>query len=272
MKTKKRKLLVWEKNFLIENKIFDFSLLNDFEGPVEYFVKKAKFMDKWFYVDENVLIPRIETEKLVNLSIFFLKKYFFYKKQNFFVADVGTGSGVIGINFIDLFLKLFSHDQKFLHIYFIDIKQKALEIAKKNFLSFFENFELKETSKNIYFLEFLNKKIYVYFVVSDLFTKVSQNQFDLVISNPPYIPKKDEKTLDKSVVDFEPHEALFSQTKHFFINKILETDFKETVYLFEVHHDLNILNLKKDFYYSFFFDFNDKLRYIKAVKDDKIFL
>ena len=173
----KRIFSVFEKNLLIKNKI-DFNDIST-DMPVEYIVGKAQFYGNEFLVNGAVLIPRIETEEIIDLV---LK----YKKNFATVADIGCGSGCIGIT---LFLQL----KNIKKIVLADISNFALEIAKKNAEILISKFALKHFS----------------FIESNLFSKFPKNlKFDLIVANLPYIPHMRIKKLDKSVKDFEPIIAL----------------------------------------------------------------
>ena len=150
--------------------------------PYQQILGHTEFYGKKFFVDENVLIPRPETEELVELAkieIQNLKS----KIQNLKLLDIGTGSGIIPITL----KKHFPNAE----ISAIDISEKALEIAKKN-----ADFH----QANIQFIQqdYLN-------------TKLEEN-YDIVISNPPYIGIEENIEIEDSVKGFEPNIALFSPT------------------------------------------------------------
>ncbi len=145
--------------------------------PVQYIIKKQEFYGLNFYVDENVLIPRPETEELVDLII---KK----EKKNKFkrILDIGTGSGCIAIS-------LSKNTES--EVYAIDISEEALKIAKKNA-------EQNKISINFYNFDILSDKEFCLDI-----------KFDLIISNPPYIMNREKQEIKKNVLDYEPHLALF---------------------------------------------------------------
>lgn len=146
------------------------------EYPLEYIIKKTSFLDYEFYIDENVLIPRPETEDLVLISEKIIKDNDY---KNIF--DLATGSGAIGIS-----LKL--RNPK-LNVYISDISSKALEVAKKNIQNFKIN--IKHYQSNI--LEGLEKVI---------------NEIDFIVCNPPYVELK--KEFINSSIKHEPNIALFA--------------------------------------------------------------
>ena len=150
--------------------------------PYQQILGHTEFYGKKFFVDENVLIPRPETEELVELAkieIQNLKS----KIQNLKLLDIGTGSGIIPITL----KKHFPNAE----ISAIDISEKALEIAKKN---------AEFHQANIQFIQqdYLN-------------TKLEEN-YDIIISNPPYIGIDENPEIEDSVKGFEPNIALFSPT------------------------------------------------------------
>lgn len=150
--------------------------------PYQQILGYTEFYGKKFFVDENVLIPRPETEELVELAINKIRDSRF-EIPDFKILDVGTGSGIIPIT-----LKRFFPNAE---IYAIDISEKALEIAKKN---------AEFHQANIQFIQqdYLN-------------TKLEEN-YDIIISNPPYIGIEENIEIEDSVKGFEPNIALFSPT------------------------------------------------------------
>lgn len=154
--------------------------------PIQYLIGYVEFYGYKIEINENVLIPRYETEYLVEKTINYSKKLF-NKKIN--ILDIGTGSGVIAISLnknIDSYVTA------------CDISEKALEVAKNN--SNINNTDIK-------------------FVKSDLFQNIN-DKYDIIISNPPYI-SEDEKIMD-SVKKYEPHLALYAKEEGlYFYRKII---------------------------------------------------
>ena len=150
--------------------------------PYQQILGHTEFYGKKFFVDENVLIPRPETEELVELAINKIRDSRF-EIRDFKILDVGTGSGIIPITLKKHF--------KNAEISAMDISEKALEIAKKN-----ADFH----QANIQFIQqdYLN-------------TKLEEN-YDIIISNPPYIGIEENIEIEDSVKGFEPNIALFSPT------------------------------------------------------------
>jgi release factor glutamine methyltransferase len=158
--------------------------------PLAHILKEWKFYDMEFHINTNVLIPRQDTELLVDLII---KKY--DDQKNMSVLDLGTGSGAIGIALGNTF--------KNSNILLSDISLNAINIAKKNIL--------RHKLKNISVIQ------------SDWFTKIPKKQFEVIVSNPPYIDKSDPHLKDEGLL-YEPREALISaQEGYADIIEILKT-------------------------------------------------
>ena len=143
--------------------------------PLEYTINEKEFMKLCFYVDENVLIPRQDTEILVEEVIKIAKENNCKK-----ILDLCTGSGCIAISIA----KYIENS----NITAIDVSKKAIEIAKKNAK---EN----KVEKQIKFIE------------SNLFEKIGNEKYDIIVSNPPYIKTSIIENLSKEVQN-EPHIAL----------------------------------------------------------------
>lgn len=143
--------------------------------PVQYIIGSEEFYGREFIVNEEVLIPRPETEELVYET---LKRI---NKRDLKVVDIGTGSGAIAIT-----LKL---EQPSLQVYASDIAQESLKVAEENARQLGAEIE---------------------FVQGDLLQPFRGQKFDVVISNPPYIPVNDIETMSEVVTEHEPHRALFA--------------------------------------------------------------
>lgn len=174
----KEKLITIDENDL-EEKIeqqYNIQIQEIINGkPIQYITNSQEFMKLNFYVDENVLIPRADTEILVEEVINICSK----TNKNLKILDLCTGSGIIAISIAKYV--------KNCELYASDISVNALEIAKKNAIS--NNVEEKLT-----------------FVQSNMFENLKE-KFDIIVSNPPYIKTNIIKTLDKQVQN-EPHIAL----------------------------------------------------------------
>ena len=141
--------------------------------PIAYIIKEKEFWSKVFIVNKHTLIPRPETELMVDRIIKI------YKNQKISILDIGTGSGCI---LISLLSELISSRGVG-----IDISKEAIFLAKKN--------AKKHNIRNIYFKVRSFKDIYNY-------------KFDLIVSNPPYIQSKEIKNLQEDIKKYEPKIAL----------------------------------------------------------------
>ncbi len=146
--------------------------------PVAYIIGKKEFYGLDFLVTKDVLIPRPETELLVDMAIY-------WSPLNARVVDLCTGSGAIAIA-----LKYTRSD---LDVFASDISQKALKIAKKN-------------------CENLLGKNKISFLAGNLFEPLQSEKFDVIVSNPPYVDYSLKGTLQKEL-DFEPEIALYAEDK-----------------------------------------------------------
>ena len=176
LEMKKEYLIVHEEEILDEPDINTFfekidRLVNN--EPIQYILNRQDFMGLNLYVDSNVLIPQPDTEILVEEVIALASE-----KENLKILDMCTGSGAIAISLAKYI--------KNSNVYATDISENALEIAKDNSL------------KNI---------TDITFIPSDVFENVKENEFDFIVSNPPYIETDVIKTLSKEVQN-EPHIAL----------------------------------------------------------------
>lgn len=156
--------------------------------PVQYVLQQAQFFGRDFYVDNRVLIPRLETEELVELI---LNEQ---PKTPLNVLDIGTGSSAIATT-----LKAERANWK---ITAADISADALVVAKKNAL--LHDVEIK-------------------FVLSDVFSALTA-EYDIIVSNPPYIAHSETKIMDKNVLNFEPHLALFAEHQGLAIYETIAKD------------------------------------------------
>jgi len=174
-------------------KLYDCCKLLRTGKPIQYILHEAWFCNLKFYVDENVLIPRPETEELVELVI---KE----KKAGLSLLDIGTGSGCIPVS-IKKYLPSFD-------VYACDISATALQVAGKNAKT--NNVEVNFFETNV-----LNTEQFIHAWVK---------KFDIVVSNPPYIKETEKGGMNKNVLDHEPHLALFvnDNDEIIFYKKIIE--------------------------------------------------
>ena len=178
------KFISWNK-FIEEEIIFDLNKIS--KGiPIQHVLNKEFFYNNLFYVDQDVLIPRPETEELVDMII---KNESTEKIKT--ILDIGSGSGCIAIT-LDKNVKS--------KVIGLDVSEKAIIIAKNNNINVGAN------------VTFIQKKIEEY--KPDI-------KFDLIVSNPPYIPIEDIDCVDENVKKFEPKSALFVNDDPIYFYKII---------------------------------------------------
>ena len=160
--------------------------------PLSHLVGFEYFYDRKYKVTKDVLSPRMETEELIYKVVDYVKTT---KNNNLRILDLCTGSGIIAIT-----LKK-ELDQFSIDVVASDISQEAIKIAKEN--AQFHDATIK-------------------FIQSDIFDNID-NKFDIIVSNPPYIDRKDEVTMQDNVLKYDPHLALFAEEEGmYFYRKIIE--------------------------------------------------
>lgn len=168
------------------------------EKPIQYITGEAWFYGLQFEVNENTLIPRPETEELVEWIVESQKSK--AKSQKLEILDIGTGTGCIPIS-----LKANLPEA---NISAIDISEKALEVAKRNATS---------------------NKVEINFIQTNILEEEDlHTQFDVIVSNPPYVRNLEKEEIKKNVLDYEPHLALFVEDNDalLFYRKIAELALK----------------------------------------------
>ena len=165
--------IIHSNHELTNDNIISFeNIINDIKQniPIQYILGEAHFYDLKFKVNSSTLIPRGETEELVQYILL----------HDFIsVLDIGTGSGCIAISIAK---------NSNANITAIDNSVEALEIAKSNAI--------------------LNS-VEINFELSDVFNFSDTKKYDLIVSNPPYVLESEKKIMNKNVLDYEPHNALF---------------------------------------------------------------
>jgi len=179
--------------------------------PLSHLVGFEYFYDRKYKVTKDVLSPRMETEELIYKVIEYVKAS---SKNNFKILDLCTGSGIIAIT-LKKELSQFSID-----VVASDISEEAIEVAKENAQS---------------------HDATIKFIKSDIFNNID-NKFDIIVSNPPYIDRKDEVTMQDNVLKYDPHLALFAEEEGmYFYRKIIEqaNDYlnENGVMFFEIGYD-----------------------------------
>ncbi|HEX9007820.1 MAG TPA: HemK family protein methyltransferase [Patescibacteria group bacterium] len=182
----KRILTPYEHNQILQYHKEDLDLNNIGETPVEYLTGHAQFRHLDFLVNRSVLIPRLETEQIVDLVKDFAPRLWQTEKQ-LSIVDVGTGSGCLGISASLELDRIGFHRQT---ITLIDRSEEALKIARIN------------TER------LLTKNLQPTFTRSNLLDNYHGPKIDLLIANLPYIPTSRIPKLETSVKDFEPIIAL----------------------------------------------------------------
>jgi release factor glutamine methyltransferase len=159
--------------------------------PIQYIIGETEFYGLIFKVNNSVLIPRPETEELVNWIVNDYKN-----ESELKILDFGTGSGCIAISLAKFFPKA--------QIYAVDVSTEALKVAETNAL---------KNNVNINFVE-----------ANILDIEILQEKYDIMVSNPPYIREIEKELMQKNVVDNEPHLALFVKDNDplIFYNKIAD--------------------------------------------------
>ena len=177
LKKKREELLTNLSQKINKKKILSFNKLiirRSLKEPLAYIIKEKEFWSKMFEVDKNTLIPRPETELMVEQILKI------YKNKKIFILDIGTGTGCILISLLS--------ELKSSYGLGIDISKKALYLAKKNAIKHLVN-------NKISFLKRSFKDLYNY-------------KFDLIVSNPPYITSNEMRSLDDDIKKYEPKIAL----------------------------------------------------------------
>ncbi|QSW87767.1 peptide chain release factor N(5)-glutamine methyltransferase [Flavobacterium endoglycinae] len=170
-----------ELSFIEEDFVVWDSLLKQLkkEVPIQYLLGKTSFYGLDFEVNEHVLIPRPETEELVEWII--SENAVLDKDKKLKILDIGTGSGCIAIS---LAKNLPNAD-----VYAIDVSKKAIETAKRNAI---------------------RNDVNVTFIFQDILqAEELKCKYDVIVSNPPYVRNLEKEEIKKNVLDYEPHLALF---------------------------------------------------------------
>lgn len=172
---------------LISKLRFDRSIMKLVRGePLAYIVKTREFYSESFIIEKGVLIPRPETELLV-------EKVIEVTSESSKVLDIGSGSGIIGITVAKITNA---------NVTLLEISKKAIRVLKKNIIKH-------------------NLSDRVRIVKSNLFPE-NPEKFDIIVSNPPYISTRDFQLLEKKIKNFEPEKALFGgEDGLFYIRKII---------------------------------------------------
>lgn len=161
--------------------------------PIQYVIGEESFYGYPFKVDDNVLIPRPETEELVYGALERGRKLF--PNKLIAVADIGTGSGAIAVSF--------KKEWPESHVTATDISEGALTIAKLNAVT---------------------NDVAIDFRQGDLIAPIAQEKWDIVLSNPPYIAHAEAELMSGTVLNHEPHNALFAEEEGLYFYRKLAED------------------------------------------------
>ena len=218
--------------------------------PLQYVLGYAFFVNSNYVVDENVLIPRQETEELAVATLKTIIKMF-GKEPKIKIVDIGTGSGILGI-----YLKEYFPNS---HVICTDISENSLKIAKIN-------------AKN--------HNVEIDFRQGDMLEPIkNENDISVVISNPPYIG--DSSSVDPQTLKYEPHLALFAEpkTKYYeIIMTLIDSAIMSNKFLiaFEIGEDMKeeLTRILEEKYmgimYKFEKDIYGKDRYLYIIRDEGI--
>jgi len=218
--------------------------------PIQYIIGETEFYGLNFKVNKWVLIPRPETEELVEWII----KEFRIQNSEFRILDIGTGSGCIAISIAKNLPKT--------KVYALDVSKEAIAVAKDN--AVLNNVQIRFIEANILKFESWNLEY------KDL-------KFDLIVSNPPYVRELEKQKMSANVIKHEPHLALFVEDNDplFFYRKILQFSSKNLKPKGKIYFEINeylgneIVNLFKEEGYKEIelkLDIFGKDRMIKGVK------
>ncbi len=260
------------KALLIDNGSFHnlFDLLNNFDSeikdvnkldnqidkithgiPFQYVLGYAYFVNSNYKVNEDVLIPRQETEQLAVATLSLIVKTF-GKDSKIKIVDIGTGSGILGIYLKEYFPKS--------HLICTDISENCLKIARLNAMEHHVEIDFRQ---------------------GDMLDPIKdESDIDVIISNPPYI--FNESTVDPQTLKYEPHLALFASpaTKYYkeiltSINKMLLSDHKFII-AFEIGEEMEeeLTSLLENDYpgimYKFEKDIYNKTRFLYVIKNEEL--
>ncbi len=228
--------------------------------PIQYILGHSEFYGLPFKVNPSVLIPRPETEELVEWVISSVGSWLLAAgswQQTFKILDIGTGSGCIAVSL--------KKNLKDVEVSAIDISPEALKTAK-------DNAELNKVEINLIQADILNLES----EIENPSLSAGMAKFEIIVSNPPYVTQADKKQMHSNVTDFEPHTALFVAeddplifykaitdfaVKHLSLNGLLFLEINESYgeQIVELlnRKSFNNIELKKDM--------SDRFRMIKAI-------
>ena len=220
-------------------------------APMQYVLGYAYFVNSNYIVNEDVLIPRQETEQLAVATMTQIVKLF-GTNPDITIVDIGTGSGVLGIYLKEYFPKS--------RVICTDISDKCLKISEQNAKLHHVEIELRQ---------------------GDMLAPISEeSNIDVIVSNPPYI--RDESTVDPQTLKYEPHLALFAKPATKFYKEILTSidkqllSDKKFIIAFEIGEDMEeeLTDILETNYpgimYRFDKDIYNKTRFLYIVKNEEL--
>lgn len=249
--TYKRILSPYEKNQLLKFGISE-CVAQTTDKPVEYITGHAEFYHRDFLVNQHTLIPRIETEEIIELVL--KNSTNLTNERTLNICDVGTGSGCLGITTAIELNNIGFND---INLYLSDISEEALKVA------------------NLNASRLLPKNIKLFVINSNLFGSYPKDlKIDILLANLPYIPSNRISKLDNSVKDFEPISALDGGPEGVtLINQLLsELPSKTSSTFFGVFeidhtHKVSSISLPVDFEAKVHKDYQDQNRYLTLTKN-----
>ena len=239
---KQRALSIYEKQQLLKYGLSEAEFLKMGEMPVEYFTGRVDFAGLTLEVNQDVLIPRIESEELVDQALDFAKSC---PKQQLRILEIATGSGAIALALINKIQQL-NYLTKSWEFVLTEISAPALAVAKKNY-------------RHLLAKDINQDKIKVKFILSNLLDEIKPPPpFDLVLANLPYIPHSAIKSLGASVKEFEPPMALDGGETGFSLiasalEQLLEKQLlaDEATVILETHHLHDQRFIRRNFSFLF---------------------
>ncbi|PRP66104.1 peptide chain release factor N(5)-glutamine methyltransferase [Nonlabens agnitus] len=217
--------------------------------PVQHITGIGHFYDHEFKVNEHTLIPRQETEELVQWILDDHKG-----KQINSILDIGTGSGCIGVSLGNAFAKANSLKSS-TKIILLDLSKNALQVAASN-------------------AEAISPEVNFELIHQDILATEKLEPFDIIVSNPPYVRELEKPELHKNVLDFDPEMALFVENEDplVFYRKILELakDHNNPLVYFEINQylskEMKQLAIQLDYKHELRKDLNGNWRMMKCWK------
>ncbi|MCA9385951.1 peptide chain release factor N(5)-glutamine methyltransferase [Candidatus Dojkabacteria bacterium] len=249
----------------VENKALELVKKRLLGYPIDYIIGYRYFYNDKFYVSPDTLIPRPETELLVDLALTEINSYP-PSKKNISILEIGTGTGCISISIASQLVSKHYSENREITFIATDISENALHIAKKNL-----NHLINDQSNTPF--NFIHADIYTPFNKEEN-GLLSKQRYDLIVSNPPYIPSSRLKDLP-SLVQHEPEIALDGgKDGNSLIKRIVEEVWPYTknnsAFILEIYEEsenslrelLNEYSKNYNFHYKFLPDLTGRIRFL----------